>query len=198
MFRDDAAHRRALGARRVRSNGWSRKVSRLSIGPGIDDPDVGPLASAAQLARVEDYVGLASSEGATVATGVPLPPGLKGYFIMPTVLVDVENSMRVAQDEIFGPVQSVLRFDDEAEAVAIANDSRYGLAAGVFTRDLATAHRVAGALEAGQVQINRYPAGGVDTPFGGYKQSGLGREKGIEAIRYYTQLKTVIVALDGD
>ena len=92
-------------------------------------------------------------------------------------------------------MQSVIVFDDEEQAITIANDSPYGLAAGLFTTDLAAAHRIAARLEAGQVQINRYPAGGVETPFGGYKQSGLGREKGTEALRHYTQVKTVIVGL---
>src|SRR5690606_24859285 len=88
-------------------------------------------------------------------------------------------------------------FSTEDEAVAIANDTVYGLAAGIFTTDLSAAHRIAAQLEAGQVQVNKYPAGGVETPFGGYKQSGIGREKGIESLRHYTQLKTVIITLDG-
>lgn len=92
-------------------------------------------------------------------------------------------------------MQSVICVEDDEDALAQANDSEYGLAAGIFTRSLSRAHRLANSLEAGQVQINRYPAGGVDTPFGGFKSSGLGREKGIEALRYYTQLKTVIIAL---
>ncbi len=110
------------------------------------------------------------------------------------MLTEVRNDMRVAREEIFGPVQTVLIFDDLDEAVAMANDSAYGLVAGIFTRDIGAAHRMASKLQAGQVQINRYPMGGVETPFGGYKESGLGREKGLAALDHYTQLKTVIVS----
>ena len=97
--------------------------------------------------------------------------------------------MPVAREEIFGPVQSVLEFDSLEQAVGIANDTEYGLSAGVFTRDVATAHRVAAQLQAGQVQVNRYAGAGVEMPFGGYKNSGLGREKGIDAVHHYTQVK---------
>jgi aldehyde dehydrogenase (NAD+) len=117
-----------------------------------------------------------------------------GHFVEPTLLAGVENDMPVARQEVFGPVQSVIAFDTLDEAVALANDTEYGLSAGIFTRDVARAHSVASALQAGQVQVNRYTGAGVEVPFGGYKNSGLGREKGIEALRHYTQLKSVIVA----
>ncbi|HEX5115565.1 MAG TPA: aldehyde dehydrogenase family protein [Pseudonocardiaceae bacterium] len=169
-------------------------VAHLTVGPGLDDPDLGPVASAQQLAKVLAAIESGRDEGATVAVGGTRPAGLAGHFLLPAVLTDVDNHMRVARQEIFGPVQTVLTFDDVDEAVALANDSTYGLAAGLFTRDIAMAHRLAGRLEAGQVQINRYPMGGVETPFGGYKESGLGREKGLAALESYTQLKTVIVS----
>jgi aldehyde dehydrogenase (NAD+) len=172
------------------------EVRKLSIGHGLDDPDLGPLASADQLHKVEGFIEDAREDGAEVVTGGTSPDGESGHFLTPVVLNNVTADMRVAREEVFGPVQSIMTYDDEAQAVAIANDSVYGLAAGIFTNNLSAAHRVAAQLEAGQVQINGYPLGGVDTPFGGYKQSGLGREKGVEALDYYTQLKTVIVKLE--
>jgi aldehyde dehydrogenase (NAD+) len=172
-----------------------QELSGLDVGHALDDPDLGPLASGRQLDRVTGFVEVARSQGAGVAAGgaaVDREDG-GGHYFAPTLLVDVTSTMEVAQEEVFGPVQSVLVFDDEDEAVEMANDTRYGLAAGVFTSDLGTAHRLAGRLEAGQVQVNRYPLGGVETPFGGYKSSGIGREKGLEALRAYTQVKTVIM-----
>lgn len=169
-------------------------VAGLTVGPGLTDPDLGPVSSGAQLAKVMDAIESGRQEGATVAVGGERPAGLDGYFITPAVLTGVHNQMKVAREEIFGPVQTVIAFEDADEAVAIANDSSYGLAAGIFTRDISVAHRLARRLEAGQVQINRYPLGGVETPFGGYKQSGMGREKGLAALDHYSQLKTVIVS----
>jgi aldehyde dehydrogenase (NAD+) len=125
--------------------------------------------------------------------GRPDGDGLRdGYFCEPTVLAGVTNDMTVAREEIFGPVQSVLRFSDEDEALAKANDSAYGLSAAVFTRDFSRAHRMARLLQVGQVHINDYPLDSVETPFGGYKDSGIGREKGLQALAGYTQLKTVL------
>jgi aldehyde dehydrogenase (NAD+) len=172
----------------------------LTVGPGAEDPDLGPVSSRQQLDRVLELLDSAIAEGATVACGggrIDDPALAGGHFVAPTVLSDVHNRMRVAREEVFGPVQCVLRFETEDEAVAIARDSDYGLAAGVFTRDFAAVHRLARRLEAGQVQVNRYPAGGVEAPFGGYKRSGIGREKGLEALRHYTQTKTVIAHVEG-
>ena len=171
-------------------------LSGLTMGHALDDADLGPLASQRQLDRVTDFVADARTAGATVAVGGNRPEeGGDGFFYEPTLLVNVTNNMRVAQEEVFGPVQSVLVFDDEDEAIALANDTAYGLAAGIFTSAVGTAHRLAARLQAGQVHVNRYPLGGVETPFGGYKSSGIGREKGLEALRGYTQVKTVIMDL---
>jgi aldehyde dehydrogenase (NAD+) len=167
-------------------------MAGLSVGHGLDDPDVGPLISDRQLERVVSFIDSARTDGARVVTGGD-QPAAGGRFINPTLVQGVTNDMRIAREEVFGPVQSVLEFGTLEEAIAIANDTEYGLSAGVFTRDVATAHRVAERLEAGQVQVNRYVGAGVEVPFGGYKNSGLGREKGTEAVQHYTQVKSVIM-----
>ena len=169
-------------------------VSQLSVGPGADNPQVGPIITRPQFDIVKSYIEIGQAEGARLLCGGAVPAALKGsggYFIEPTVFAGVRNDMRIAQEEIFGPVLSVIPFETEAEAIEIANDSRFGLVAGIWTQDLGRAHRVARGVEAGQVYINEYFAGDVETPFGGTKESGYGRERGFEALRGYTQLKTV-------
>ena len=170
----------------------------LSVGPGIErdafGANMGPMVSAAQRDRAVDMVSAAQGEGARVVTG-----GHKlnapGFFMEPTVIADVSPDMTIAQDEVFGPVVSVLKFRDEAEAIRIANGTQYGLVAGVFTRDLDRATRAARGLRAGQIFVNEWFAGGVETPFGGYGKSGYGREKGREALMNYVQTKNVAIRL---
>ncbi len=159
----------------------------LTLGPGIEDPDVGPLISERQLERAQRML-----DGATILAGGGSPGGL---FLRPT-LVSADAGSELFQEEVFGPVLTALAFDGEREAVSLANATRYGLVAGLWTRDLSRAHRVAGAIKAGQVFVNCYGVGGgVELPFGGMKQSGYGRGKGVEALLAYSQIKNVCVAL---
>ena len=170
-------------------------VDELTIGPGTEDPDVAPIVSEAQFDRVCEYIEVGTAEaGAPVVGGEALDRD--GYFIEPTVFDGVTSEMRIAQEEIFGPVLAVLSFSDEQEAHALANDTQYGLTAGVHTTDVGRSLRFAQAVDAGQIYVNEWFAGGVETPFGGYGMSGFGREKGLEAVDNFTQTKNVCLNIE--
>lgn len=162
----------------------------IKVGPAFSsDTQMGPLISREQLERVSSYVTIGNREGAHMAVGGPAPGG--GYYHRPTIFTGVDNRMRIAREEIFGPVMAVIPFDTEEEAVAIGNDSEFGLSAGVWTRDLARAHRMTQALRAGTVWVNTYQRVNAAVPYGGLKQSGYGRNLGAVSLDSYTQLKSV-------
>jgi len=173
----------------------------LTIGPGVEDPDLGALVSPRQLERVESYVAIGRDEGAVVACGGKRPDDDRlagGAFYEPTVMTEVSPGARIAQEEIFGPVLAVTSFDDGdlEQAAAIANGTPYGLAAGVWSQDIDKCLRLASEIRAGQVYINNFGAGGgVELPSGGFGKSGIGREKGLEGILAYTNVKNVCVGL---
>jgi len=167
----------------------------IRVGSAFDEStDMGPLISDEQFAKVTGYLEAGVAEGATVAEG-GVRVGDRGYFVRPTVFTDVSERMSIQTDEIFGPVVTAVPFDTEEQAIALANNTRYGLAAGVWSRDIGTAHRVGGRLRAGTVWLNSWHADDVTLPRGGYKESGWGRELGAFGVEDYTELKTVIAEL---
>jgi aldehyde dehydrogenase (NAD+) len=168
---------------------------QIELGEGMNNPDMGPLVSAEHLERVLGYIDIGRQEGANMLIGGKPEEFERGYFVSPTVFDEVESKMRIAQEEIFGPVLSVLPFSGDEEAARIANDSSYGLAAGIFTQNIDRAMRFASEVQAGYVMINEYFTGGMGSPFGGYKQSGIGREKGLVALDNYTQIKNVVLRI---
>ncbi len=175
--------------------GVAEQAKKINVGSGLDPKThMGPLVSEEQLNRVCGYLEAGFSEGAKAITGGH-KKGDKGYFVEPTVLVDTRENMKVVQEEIFGPVVAAMPFDNPEEILPRANDSEYGLAAAVWTRDISKAHRMAAQLRAGTVWINCYNIFDAALPFGGYKQSGWGREMGHEAINLYTQTKAICTRL---
>jgi len=197
-----SAASRILVQRAVYEQVLERMAARyreLRVGPALSDPDVGPLINRRQQAMVQAFIELAHADGLAVAAQAPWPAGLPagGCYVAPTLLAGVDPQHRLAQEEIFGPLQMLIPFDDEAQALRIANGTAFGLVAGVWTRDGSRALRLARKLHCGQVFINNYGAGGgVELPFGGVKHSGHGREKGFEALYGFSTLKTVAIKHD--
>lgn len=175
------------------------RTTTIRLGdPMSPDTEMGPAANIPQMEKILSYVEIAKTDGARLLYGGQRDPELGGLFMQPTIFTDVTNDMRIAREEVFGPILSVIRFRDEDEAVAIANDSSFGLTAGVWTQNVHRAHRVAHRLRTGTVWINAYRVLSFTAPFGGYKQSGIGRENGLESIREFTEVKAVYVELSGE
>ena len=173
---------------RVRELGASARKGN----PMLPDTNIGPVTTPAQFKKVVDYIEIAKAEGARcILGGGPAPDLPGGQFVEPTIFADVTPGMRIAREEVFGPVLSILGFEDESEAIALANDTIYGLASGVWTEDIGRAIRVSQAIKAGTVWVNTYRAASYMMPFGGMKHSGLGRENGIDAINEFLECKSV-------
>ncbi|GGK03440.1 aldehyde dehydrogenase [Lentibacillus kapialis] len=175
------------------------KSENIVLGDPTDKKtEMGPIANETQYNSIKAMLKETEDEGAKILTGGLAERKSKGLFIHPTIIVDSNNSMKVAQNEIFGPILTIIPFKDEKEVVQLANDSIYGLASGIWTQNLARAHRVAKQIEAGTVWINTYRASAVQAPFGGMKHSGYGKERGLHALLDYTKVKNVMIDLSED
>ncbi|MBX9689140.1 MAG: aldehyde dehydrogenase family protein [Candidatus Obscuribacterales bacterium] len=179
----------------------AKEAKEMSIGAGLSNPQMGPLISKEQHQKVLNYIELGKTEGAKLRAGGNALKGGKyenGYFVEATIFDEVKAEMRIAREEIFGPVLCTFEFEEEAEVLELANASEYGLVAGIWTKDLDRAHKLAAGLEVGQVYINDFFGGAVANPFGGCKKSGFGRERGVEAFDNYTQVKSVCIKFHQD
>jgi acyl-CoA reductase-like NAD-dependent aldehyde dehydrogenase len=170
---------------------FAKRAESIVVGDPLDDAtEMGPLISQTQRRTSLDYIGIGLEDGARKVAGGDVPES-NGFFLRPTVLADVDNGSRVAREEIFGPVACLLPFDSEEQAIAMANDSPYGLSGSVWTQNLGRAIRVAKAIRAGVLSVNSSSSVHTEAPFGGYKQSGMGREMGMHAVNLYTEVKNV-------
>jgi aldehyde dehydrogenase (NAD+) len=175
----------------------AERTAAIRVGMPLEPKThIGPQTSAEQLEKTMSYITGAKADGARLVTGGGRPEGLsKGYFVQPTIFADVDNKSRLAQEEIFGPVMAAIPFDTEEEAIAMANDVKYGLVAGFWTKDVTRAHRVSAELESGLVSVNTFRPTHWTLPYGGYKMSGIGRESGMASLKDYTETKVVVVEL---
>ncbi|MFD1037240.1 aldehyde dehydrogenase family protein [Virgibacillus byunsanensis] len=175
------------------------RFKALTVGPALEDKDLGPILNEKQFNQIMKFIELAKEEGTIVTGGnqVSIENAENGCYLEPTIIDNVSTDSKIAQEEIFGPVLSVFTFKDDGDAISLANSTEYGLVTGIWTQDISRAHKLASRIDSGQIFVNNYGAGGgVQMPFGGYKKSGFGREKGWIALYNYTQVKNVAIKYD--